>query len=1150
MSGKSFEPTASQIQAISAKNRSIIVSAAAGSGKTRVLVERYIGLLSGGEAPEKILVITFTRKAASQLKERTMREIMRSSEPGLKNLAPRLASAPISTIHSFCSQLIREFASKLDIDPYFATLEEDVAAEIKERAFRKISAKYARNAADRNSYEKLLRLFGSGRDDAGMKTMIFELFEFLRRLPDPEALKESWLEMYSEASEAKEFEDTKWGKLYYEAMANRVRELSGEFDVLASEFNSLPIPSTWQNQLSNELDNVTRILSFCPDIEKMAEVAEGDWVLKQMPRKKDGDNLRSILWKDKWKKFRDSVAKDFAKEWLTPPRELIADLKRLWDSGSLRFLERAVDDFQNAYFAFKKNGNALDFADLEREAYRLVSAVSDGDEAVKTALQTRFTHILMDEYQDTNPLQDAIVDKLAGSEHANVFRVGDIKQSIYRFRHAEPELFQARYAESVDGDEFGIEKRRIDLADNFRSALPIVEFVNAVMRRTMTDDFGGAEYTRGHELKHMFDSVADDPEYTGKFPAVSVKLVSDTGESYESDENDENEIETGAESGDSTDSESPEELDRVRREAALIAKEILSLINANPKIQVYEESEKGLVKTDLRLGHITILLSAVVNSTNAYAEVFGSLGIPLWGTGRDVLTELPVIRDAISLLEIIDNPIQDIPLAACILGTPCGASPDAVYLIRRESGDFDSLFQAISTFVESENGELEKALVAEIEDDAKCRIESSFTKIRHFWKKLDAVRSFSAAHPVYKTTEFALKTFGILDQAGLENDPEESLKRVDWILGKAGEFGEKTVHEFVEYMKTQFQIDLPVGGVGDSVQLMSIHQAKGLEFPVVFLAGLGKKFNLQDLNTSNILFDRKLGFGCKVVHEELPVRYPAASFKSVKENMHRNQLEEELRKLYVGMTRARERLYLVGTVRQSGFAKLAARRKRNEDAPISNRERAGAFTDWLVPCILDCQEFAEKITSAGIELPVAEGSAFEAEFYGEIASASGIDAWYASQAGSRLGGESRDIGKSGSEPMKKVASSNLADIVPEIVLFDYPAKALTAIPSKISASALSALDDPEGLSASPDFFSRDFVLPTSPRSNTKQNDYSSGAEDNLLANFSRNYALERGIATHKLMQNFAFELMGSDRLITAERLSAVDTKVFFLVASK
>lgn len=1124
MSRKTFKPTISQQKAMTAANRSVIVSAAAGSGKTRVLVERYIGLLAEGYAPEKILVITFTRKAAAQLKERTMRELLRRNEPGMKLLTPRVSAAPISTIHSFCSQLIREFASKLDIDPSFVTLEEDVAEEMKERSFRRIVLRYAREEESRESYANLLRLFGTGRDDSGLKAMVFELFEFLRRLPEPEMLTNKWLGMYKETEKAKTFEETAWGKLYMESLGIRVNEFKILFEARKSAYGKLPIPFNWRDQMEFEIAMVNGILNAFPDIVKMAVIADGDWVDKRMPSKKEGDDERAIKWKEDWKQFRDSIAKNFAEEWLSPPDEMLGDLRRLWNGGSLQFLLKIVKEFGLAYATSKKNANSLDFADLERQAYRLISEVASGDELVANAVEQRFTHILMDEYQDTNPLQDAIVDRLAASENARAFRVGDVKQSIYRFRHAEPDLFQDRYNDSEDSESEECGNRRVDLADNFRSAQPIVNFVNEIMRRVMTGDFGGAEYTQGHELRHMFGSVEEEPDYSGEFPAVSVKLISNTaiGENGE-----EPEAETDADAdsedasdGEVADDESPEELDRTRREAAIIAREIIAMMNANPKIQVYEETGGKLQKVDLRLGHITILLSAVVNSTNAYAEVFSELGIPLWGTGRDILTDEPVVRDVISLLEVIDNPIQDIPLAACLLGTACNAPPDSVYLVRNAIGKSSSLYDAVSALA---TGELDDVLAAEfasIEDSpSRNLIERGIIAIRDFNVKLAEMRRFAASHPVSETVRFALMKSGVAVQAGAGEDFAEALRRVEWIFARSADFDARSLPQFVQYLKTQFQIELPVGGVGDSVQLMSIHQAKGLEFPVVFLAGAGKQFNLQDVRSANILFDRTLGFGCKIIHEQKPVRYPAASFKTVYENMLRQQLEEELRKLYVGMTRARERLYLVGTVRQNDFVKLAARRVRDAGGFVSEREKAIKFTDWILPCLMESADFLEKIGEAGIDLPDSDLVArWEGGFAAEIAPDMAIDCWY---DGARREREISAGGKTKAVNAEPVTIDEIAKMLPDILLAEYALSPLARIPSKIGASTLSALDDPEGFSTAPQIYRHVYSLPSLQAAGGKASHEQTGEMEPPAASM-REAALARGIATHSFLQHLPF----------------------------
>jgi len=1135
--------TESQNEAIRAKSRSIIVSAAAGSGKTSVLVERYARLLREGNPPERILAITFTRKAAAQLRERAMRKLMVSRDEMLLELIPRVAQAPISTIHSFCASLVREFAPVLDTDPAFASLEQDTAEDLKNQSFSAVTRLYSRKPELVAQYQNLLRHFATGRGDDSLKVTVFSLFEFLRRLPDPEARTGEWLAMYDDVASSDDFSESRWGELYIHELGREVELKRRRADELIAGYERINAPERWHDQLAVEFERVGSALGAFPDIDEMSGILNNDDWDRMPNRAKDNDLANR--WLGRWKKFRDSIRKGFTQEWLVSPERLSGDLVRLHEGGALRFLIRLVRDFGKEYARVKKLVRALDYADLITFAHRLLLISGKAESDVHSALTSRFSHILMDEYQDTEPIQDAIVDMLAELPDVNVFRVGDIKQSIYRFRHAEPDLFRRRYSES--GSSADSEKQRIDLADNFRSTLPVVNFINAVFGRLMTGEFGGAEYGEGHALHYMYGSLHPEPDYSADFPAVSVRLVieseSDSPGDNEEEESAGEDIASSDWPGNNQDDqrESPLNkdeisLDRKSHEAILVAQEIERLINAEPPIKVLEETGAGLKAVKLGYRHIAILMSTPATWVEAYAGVFARLGIPLEGTGKDMPFDEPLARDVLSFLKVIDNPIQDIPLAAVLLSPMYGVGPDALLVLRHVVGGDKNLFDAVEAVISSDVGETREiiaALPGICESEIKA-VAEDFNAIRQFHADLFGFRLFASSHSIEDLIERLLSDTKLLSLASLDERSERVLSRFEWIRARARACADMSLSRFIEQLQSEQKIDLPVGGVADSVQILSIHQAKGLEFPVVILAGLGQNFNLSDFRR-NILFDRELGFGSKVIHEKNPFRYPTAAFKVVEHKALRYQLEEEMRKLYVGMTRARERLVIVGSTSEKDiFGKHSGRRNDNS-LPVLDRDSAKTFLDWLMPVILESPDVHNSLKNAGMTIYGANARGLDASFATEIALKPDLAEWYIAALQER-DEASLDLAPDNAEGSGTLIPATEMELkIPKAVLFKYPCKAAIGLVSKVSATALSRADDPEGLGLVLDQPSLSFALPELHDSSGM-----ASADDPVLiwtslddsARDDARPALRRGLVNHTFMQHLPF---GQDRKIDVAR---------------
>jgi ATP-dependent helicase/nuclease subunit A len=1142
--------TNAQSRAIDADNRSILISAAAGSGKTSVLIERYIKLLESGVPPERILVITFTRKAAVQLREKAMKALYKSKNPEAVALLPRVSQAPISTIHSFCATLIREFSVALKLDPSFAVLEESESKDMMTQAYDRVAYAYSNDDVKVVTYQTLLRLFSSGRGDDDFRELVFSLFEFLRRLPNPGDRKKEWLSMYEEVTTAANFYETGWGMLYLKMLKPEVEKLKKELDRFINDFRSdASIEAINLNgkaielsvRLNTELEAILSMINHFPEIDSMASALSVlDGLARYPSIQSEFSEFRSLI--DRWKKWIKGVKESFAHKWLTNTERQLKDMKRMYDNGELKLLLELTDAFGAAYLKLKNKIKALDFADLISEAYRLLAESKESNQLVFESLISRFSFIMMDEYQDTNPIQDSIVEMLSASPEVSVFRVGDIKQSIYRFQHAEPYLFKSRY-DGSSGD-LNAKLRRIDLPDNFRSAKPIVDFVNALFSRLMTVEFGGADYTKEHSLEYKYGTIHSEPEYSMEYPGVIVKLIvqnkddvcligvtdrSAGDESNESQSTQEVDNDTNDETGNNEETaliNEMIELERNEREAVLVARQILDLVNAEPPVFVFEERKGSYVKTPIAYRHITVLMSSLSSRIEIYSRIFMQMGVPLQAVGRDALSDIPFARDFINLLKIIDNPLQDIPLAGVLLSPICGLSPDLLYLLRHQANSETRLYEAISNSIEHGFESLNQHLGScEFCMPLKEQLKVEFDLLNDFILKIEELRDYASSHSVSDLLMRVSVRLRMDSLAVFNKESSNAPSCISWIKAQAKDSSDIRLSKFIELIESKERFELPVGGTGDEVQITTIHQAKGLEFPVVLLADLSHQFNLQDIR-KNILFDRELGFGCKVMHELTPTRYPSASFRVVERMIKTKQLEEELRKLYVALTRARERLIIIGTCTDSDIKNRHIYSMRGAAEQIFERENARSFSDWIIPVLLESQTFVESLGPGFIHSRYA-GQDFEASFAAETFNVTSIDEMLRERTAELkqdISNDSNDVKMSESKAERRTSSVKISNL-PSTLSYEYPYSTSTFVRSKVSASTLAHMDDPAGESVHlfKDFSYFKLPIFTSPITQTAfvtdEQPYTR-IRNNRKSKSSE--AIRRGLVTHAFMQNLPY----------------------------
>lgn len=989
--------TPEQRNAIDARGGTLLVSAAAGSGKTAVLVERVIKMITDSTHPcdaDRLLVVTFTNAAAAEMRERIAQRLadMIEQDPFDANLQRQqmlLQNAHISTIHSFCLDLLREHFEKLDIPPDFRIadqnevqiLRDDVLAQLLER-------RYARHD-DNGAFIELSRILSSGRDDKKLAETILRLYEFTRSLDDPEGWLDSMAAMYREN---KPIKDTVWGKIAMDYAAKAIESAIDQHRRALEKINEdAQIQKAYAAAFESDLAG----------LKKAEEIAKnGVW-----------DELCAAISNFKFerlgtlKKCEDDVLRDEVKAERDGVKTTLKDLRDgilcctedefYADLGKLRPLVDCLCDIvrelDRCFFAEKLSRGILDFSDLEQLTLKLLVEKDGGKiRFTQTAreISERFDEILVDEYQDTNPAQDMIF-RAVSRDGKNLFMVGDVKQSIYSFRQARPEIFMER-AKSCAPYGKGF-PAKIILGRNFRSRGGVTDAVNFVFERLMSEKFGGVDYGGAERLipgATYFDREGAD---------FAIHIIDPDG--YDGDE------------------------ENAEIEARHIAREIKRLINEGFKVQ----GENGPRNATYR--DFCILLRSMSGRGEKYARILEDEGIPVFADIDNGYLGAYEVMVMVSFLRILDNPLQDIPLASVLLSPVFGYTPDDLAQIRLKDRK-KSLYLAM----------------LELSKSGDDRFDA-------FLKLVDKLRTLSAVLPADRLILRIYDETGLLDIFEAMPNGEMRSANLRLLLDyarayeSAGWRGLAGFIRFIDRVDRQRSDLAPASNISenaDVVRIMTIHKSKGLEFPVVFIADLSKMFNKEDTKKP-ALFHPECGFGSIIRDSELHCRFTTLPYEAVKLETQKSMLSEEMRVLYVAMTRAKEKLYAVMTLknRQTALRRAAAiAQSSGEDGKIS---------PYLA---MSAQSSAELLLAAALSHPSCAGLRSEAGFS------------FTAPAQEHCEWEVETISAKGLLPNVKANLSDedtfeeteeAARIKAEIekrISYDYPHKTLSEIPSKVSVSEL------------------------------------------------------------------------------------------------
>jgi len=955
--------TEEQVRAISEDRCNLLVSAAAGAGKTAVLVERIIRKITNAENPvdiDRLLVVTFTNAAAAEMRERIGAALSRVLEEAevdgdlkvKKNLQRQLTllgKSNITTIHSFCLDVIRNNFHTIDLDPAFRIADDTEALLLQLEALEElIESKYEPENCTED-FLSLVECYGGSKDDNKLMDLILTIYDFVQSHPWPDIWLTDAIEAFNAAG-GMDFGDTKWAEVLMKSIS---MELSGLQCLLEDTIKTAEREEGLSPYINTLQEDVLRIKAMQSACE-----GKGGWdalyrefdnlEFSRLP--KCGKEADPII-KEEVKGARDDVKgrlNRIKKDLISgSSEELTSDLRRLYPV--MNSLGSLVSEFSDKYQDKKKQKNVIDFNDLEHYCLKVLTNRTEGEVLPTQAalgLRELFEEIYIDEYQDSNLTQEVILGMVSREEtgEPNIFMVGDVKQSIYRFRQAKPELF-IKKLRTYSGDSQS-KYRKILLNKNFRSREDIIRAVNFIFSRIMSESLGEIEYTEDEKLNA--GAVYKVPESPGSSVGGPVEL-----HIIDSSEIGTEETDTSEEDFDDYE-ESALMLNSMQCEARVAANRIKEL-TADGSFMVIDKNTGEYRPVQFK--DIVILMRTTKNWADVFAEELSIQGIPVFtdaGTGYFRTVEISTV---LSLLQIIDNPLQDIPLLAVLRSPICGFDPEELIDIRlfdKETDFFEAMVKAASS--EGELGRKAAGFLEKLEDwREKSLYLSTDELIWHLYNDT-GYYSFVGAMPGGAARQANLRM--LFDKA--RQYEESSFKGlfnfinfINKLKGNQGDLGSAKV----------------LGEKDDVVRIMSIHKSKGLEFPVVFLCGAGKGFNLTD-TAKSILLHHELGIGPDFIDHKRRIWYPSIFKQALKYKIKLESLSEEMRILYVAFTRAKEKLIITGAVKD--IAKSTSRWKSSSGAstqkvPEFDVLRGRSFLDWICTALMRDNEGKPSEKLEGVE---------------------------------------------------------------------------------------------------------------------------------------------------------------------------------------
>ena len=907
--------TEEQQAVIDARECNTLVSAAAGSGKTAVLVERIIQMVSSGIDIDHLLVVTFTKAAASQMKEKITlaiqdRLLLDPSNKHLQKQETLIHNAQITTIDSFCQYVLRNNFNAIGLDPSFSVGDDGELRLIQEEVMQSLlEDEYEKAKSEGNDdFLYCMDYFGTGSSDKKVEEYITQLYRFSMSMPWPE----DWITERAGDYDIDErtFDELDFVKAAVESVKRTLKEAADKLSAAGKLCLEPDGPYMYGDLLETEKDSILAALQYNTYNELFDRVRTISF--GRLPGKKDDSvNPDKKEYAQKLRNEAKESIKDLFDTYLALPSDTIVSQMKLCDRA-VKELCMLTLQYKKRFDEKKREKQLIDFSDMEHFALQIL-VDHPGDTPSKVALEYRsfYREVLIDEYQDSNNVQELILKSVSGDKvnPSERFMVGDVKQSIYKFRLARPEIFMDKL-ESYSREK-GAENLRIDLHKNFRSRREVLEGTNYIFKRIMGADLGGVDYD---EDALLVCGASYDQEAFDMTPELLLVDGTDTGMASILDEYDSKE-----------------------KEALLIAGRIHELLRQDKS---------------LKFKDIVILLRSNAGWDTVFKDILETQGIPAYIESKSGYFDAWEISVILNFLAIIDNPLQDIPLVSVLHSCIGGLSDEELAKVRiaidseDELRDSDTLYEGITGLLEKKG------------DD--------FPKLKKFASLLDELRDKSVYTPVHELLQYIVEKTLFLDIVAAMPAGSQRKANVELLLSKAASFEKssfKGLFHFIRYIEHLKVVQVDYGEAGiidenaDVVRIMSIHKSKGLEFPVVFVAGLSKQFNRRDTK-GDIITDLDLGVGVKCIDTNLRVKYDTLKRLVIANKMNTDSLGEELRVLYVALTRAKEKLIMTAYVKKlfdeitKLVRKLPEISTSGELLPYGIRVSSGSYLDLILPAII------------------------------------------------------------------------------------------------------------------------------------------------------------------------------------------------------
>ena len=922
-----MEWTEEQKQAIEEKGTNILVAAAAGSGKTAVLVERIIRkVIDDGIDIDKLLVVTFTNAAASEMRERVLDAIYEKldKDPNNENLSRQITllnKASICTIDSFCLDIVRNNFYELEnLSPNFRIADTTEIDLLKQEVIEDLFEKKYED--EDKSFLKLIHTYTSYKDDTPLKELILKIHNYIQSNPFPEKWLNEKIEMFNvEDNLDEDFSKTIWGKVLLEEIQDELIDGIASLKEARKLLYSNPDLESYLKIIEHDIDMLSNLNNNINNWDNSYQINKTLEFVRW-----EGKRIK-VTEKDEAKKIRDSVKSNL---------EILNDIlccdsktanQDIFDMYEILVdLENIILEFEKEFSKRKRDKNIVDFQDIEHFALQILIKEKDGKieySSIAKKYQEKYEEIAIDEYQDSNLVQEYILNSVSSGN--NIFMVGDVKQSIYKFRQAMPELFISKY-KSYKNKEMKTKEDnlKIQLFKNFRSRENVLYFTNLVFQDIMSENLGDIDYNEDEYL----NLGANYPE-----EKQNLNTEIDIIDLFEEDEE---KKEVYIEKDENLEDE--ERIENIELEARFVANKIKELIDNKFKIWDNKEEEYR----DICYKDIVILLRATSSSAPVFEQELLNLEIPVFSDSSQEYLDAIEIQTIMSLLKIIDNPMQDIPLV-CVLRSFIGKFTDNELVQIRLVDKYDNFYTC-----------MQKAVI-DVNKDLKEKIERFFNNLDMWRREQEYLSLDELIWKIYSDTGYynyvGLMPNGFLRQANLK-----------MLFQKAKDYESSNFKGLYNFINFIDKLKLSSGDMGsakligendDVVRIMSIHKSKGLEFPVVFLSNTGKQFNLNDLK-ENVLLHQDMGIGAKYIDYDMQIKYDTLSKQAIKNKILLETLSEEMRILYVALTRAKEKLFITGIVKdiKKELEKMASNIERygKENGKINSIliKKYRKYLDWIL----------------------------------------------------------------------------------------------------------------------------------------------------------------------------------------------------------